>query len=272
MYQKAKSKVYEVLEITNRNDIISRVDNIIISILIILNIFAVILESVSDIYKNYRLLFDILNTISIIVFTIEYLLRVWSCTSSPRFSQPIIGRLKYIISPLAVIDLIAIIPLYAPLFLPDLRALRIFRLLRILLLLKLIRYSNSIKIIGQVLKTKKEELISIIFILIVLLVFTSSLMYYIEHTAQPDKFSSIPQAMWWGIVTLTTVGYGDIYPITPIGKILSAVIAIIGVGVFALPAGLFASGFSAELHKNDKDESIICPHCGMKVSGNKSKK
>ena len=117
--------------------------------------------------------------------------------------------------------------------------------------------------IGNVIRAKKEELLISVFVMVILLVFCSSLMYIIENEAQPEAFPSIPSAMWWGVTTLTTVSYGDVYPITILGKFLGAIIALLGIGMFALPTGILASGFAEEIQKKGK-EMIICPHCGKK--------
>lgn len=145
-----------------------------------------------------------------------------------------------------------------------LRGLRIFRIFR---LFKIARYLNALTLIRKVFAKKKEELVISPFATIFLLLITSTIMYYIENEVQPENFSSIPETMWWGIATLTTVGYGDVYPFTPLGKFLGGIIAIIGVGLFALPAGILASGFSDELSKG-KSENNYCPKCGNKIKTN----
>ena len=147
----------------------------------------------------------------------------------------------------------------------DLRFIRIMRFFRLFILIKMYRYSKAMKTLGAVLKLKKEELIVAVLTVIGLLIISSSLMYFIENTAQPDAFSSIPASMWWSIATLTTVGYGDIYPITPLGKLLGAVIAVLGIGLFALPAGMLASGFSEEIQYRKEQDSRCCPHCGKEI-------
>jgi voltage-gated potassium channel len=145
----------------------------------------------------------------------------------------------------------------------DLRFIRAFRLLRIIRVFKIGRYSEAAKLFGRVLRSKKIELITAIAIIFILLIISSSLLYYVEHDAQPDKFRNIPEAMWWGVVTLTTVGYGDIFPITPLGKILSSIISLLGIGLFALPTGLLSAGFIEEIKK--KETIRNCPHCGKKL-------
>ena len=144
----------------------------------------------------------------------------------------------------------------------DLRFIRIMRFIRLIRLLKLSRYSETLKTFSNVFKEKIEELMIALFLIIILLIIASCLMYYVEHQAQPEAFSSIPAAMWWAVATLTTVGYGDIVPKTLFGKILGAVIALIGIGLFAMPAGILAAGFAEQIAKKKK---IICPHCGRDV-------
>ena len=196
------------------------------------------------------------------VFSIEYVLRVWTADLNSKFRKPITGNLQYMRTPLAVIDLLAILPFYLPFFGIDLRLLRVLRMFRIFRLFKIARYLTALSLINKVVRQKKEELmISLIFTFFPLLI-TSTLMYHVENEAQPENFSSIPETMWWGIATLTTVGYGDVFPVTPIGKFLGGFIAVIGIGLFALPTGILASGFSEELSRKNQLKEI-CPTCGQ---------
>lgn len=228
--------------------------------LIFFNVLFVILGTVDDLAEIYGAFFNAFEDISVIIFTIEYLMRLWSCTSNAEYRHPLIGRMKFAFNPMMLIDLFAILPFYVPLFIDsDFTILRVFRLLRIFCLFKLGRYSDSYRLISRVIISKKEHLIVSLALVFSLLIISSSLMYYIEKEAQPAVFSSIPATMWWGIVTLTTVGYGDAYPITLAGKILSGAIALTGIGLFALPAGLLATGFTEELH-NKKKKQRTCPY------------
>jgi voltage-gated potassium channel len=247
----------------------SRRFNIAMSALIIVNVLVVILETVSSIHTQYLVEFRFIDEFSIIVFTIEYILRIWTCTLHKKYQNPVTGRLRYAITPLAIVDLLAFLPFYLPVFLPiDLRMLRELRLLRLIRVLKLGRYSESIKLFEEVLVRKKEDIIVALGILLMVLVIASSCMYYAEHEAQPVKFASIPHAMWWGIITLATIGYGDIYPITPLGQIIGGFVVVIGIGVFALPTAILASGFIEviDFRKNQND-LVVCPHCGMPLYG-----
>jgi len=218
--------------------------------IIILSVFAVIIESVESIYLSIPKYFDYFERFSVLVFTIEYILRVYSCTADEKYQSPIIGRLKYVITPFAIIDLLAILPFFIPMLIPlDLRFLRALRLFRILRIFKLARYTNTFQLLIKVLKREKEALTITIFFLFIVLIISSCLMYHAECQAQPILFGSIPDAMWWGVASLTTVGYGDVYPITPIGRLLAGIIAITGIGFVALPTAIISSGFILELQE-----------------------
>ena len=236
--------------------------------LIFLNVAAVVLETVDWINLRYAIFFNVFEIFSIAVFTVEYTLRVWSCTANPEFKDPVRGRLRFMVTPLALIDLMAVLPFYLPFVFADLRIMRAMRLFRLFRVLKLARYSDSLKTFVDVLRLKKEGLLLMFFAIMILLVVSSSLMYDVEHEAQPDAFSSIPAAMWWGIVTLATVGYGDVYPVTPWGKFIGSIVVILGIGLFALPTGVLASGFAEvlALRKEDhKNAEMVCPHCGRLI-------
>ncbi len=230
--------------------------------LITLNVLAVILETVRDIYVPYGALFRNFEVFSVCVFTVEYVLRLWACTCDPRYRHPLFGRLRYAVSAGAIIDLLAILPFFGPGEKSiDLRFIRILRLTRFIRIFKLGRYFNATRVISNVLRNKAPELGMCMMVMGLLIILASSAMYFVENGAQPDKFPSIPATMWWCVITLTTVGYGDVFPITIAGKLLTAVLAVLGIGLFALPTGILASGFAEELH-NRKHGKKVCPHCG----------
>ncbi|MGB8953401.1 MAG: ion transporter [Candidatus Aminicenantales bacterium] len=239
---KLKKSVYSILEPTfNEGQSIQKKDwfGKFIIALIVLNIAAVILSTVERLEQQYSSCFFYFEVFSVIIFTIEYFFRLWSCTVNVKYSHPVIGRIKFAITPLAVIDFLAILPFYLPMFIPfDLRFLRALRLFRILRLFKMGRYSIALKTVGNVFSAKRGELLITVFIIGILLILSSSLIYYAERDAQPESFSSIPASVWWSVVTLTTVGYGDVYPMTSTGKLFGAVISFLGIGLFALPAGI----------------------------------
>lgn len=219
--------------------------------LILLNILAIMLETVASINASYENIFYYFEVFSVAVFTIEYMLRVWSCTEDKvnDYSNPITGRIKYIMSPMAIIDLLAFLPFYLTMFFAiDLRILRILRMLR---LLKLTRYSEALSVVWAVLTKQRRALTAAFFIMLVALLFTSSIIYLFEHKVQPEKFSSIPESMWWALATLTTVGYGDVTPITNGGKLFAGMTMILAIGLAALPIGVIATGFANEIQKHE---------------------
>lgn len=234
--------------------------------LISLNIVAVVLGTIEPVNQRFGWRFAQFETASVAVFSVEYLLRVWTCVEATQFARPLLGRLRFVLSPRALIDAMAIAPAYLPGdgFL-DLRFARIVRLIRLLRIFKMARYSDTLRSFGSVAQQKRTELGLILFFLSVLVVLSASAMYFVEHAAQPGVFSSIPAAMWWAVATLTTVGYGDIYPVTPIGKFLGSIIALLGIGFFALPAGILAAAFADELGKRKTLKMKTCPHCGREI-------
>ncbi|MBA2341193.1 MAG: ion transporter [Pyrinomonadaceae bacterium] len=268
MLRNIKVRLYDVLVETEDNELIDRIVATFLMILIILNGIAVVLETVDELAVRFKSIFSTLEIFSVSIFTIEYLLRLWIAPLDPRYSKPFTGRLRYALTPIAIIDLLAILPAFLPLLFPfDLRLLRFLRTFRLFRLLKMNRYADSLNTLDDVVRSKKEELLVIVLLIAMLLLFSSTLMYVVETEAQPDKFTSIPAAMWWGVATLTTVGYGDVYPITPLGKLLSGIIAFLGIGIFALPTGILASGFAEQIkNKHSKNSPRVCPHCGGELS------
>lgn len=238
-----------------------------ISTLIVINVLAIILESYESINTAYSYYFNLLEIFSISIFTVEYFLRIWVSDLIYSNLSPFKARIKYITSFMGIIDLISILPFFLPYILKvDLRILRTLRLFRLLRLLKLKRYFKSLSIIQNVIVKTKNEIMVTIFLVFILLILASTLMYNIEKTAQPEAFKNIGQAMWWAVATLTTVGYGDIYPITGLGKILSTFIALLGIGIVALPTGIISSAYIDEVRKLRNNTQCECPHCGKEIS------
>ena len=265
MLERIKYRFYDILVETDDNGLIDRIVAAFLMVLILINVAAVVLETVDELNQQYGAVFQAVEAFSVGVFTIEYLLRLWVATYNPKFSKPLTGRIRFALTPMAIIDLIAILPAFLPLlFAFDLRIIRILRLFRLFRLLKMNRYVEALDKLDDVIWSKRQELLTITLAVATLLLFASSFIYILENEAQPDKFPSIPAAMWWGIATLTTVGYGDVYPVTPLGKLLAGLIAFLGVGIFALPAGILASGFAEEIRKRREivDCETVCPHCG----------
>ncbi|UII21559.1 ion transporter [Fulvivirga ligni] len=231
-----------------------------IMVLITLNVIAITLETIPSIYQSHKTILQNFEIISIMIFTIEYLLRLYISDLSHPSKSKFKSALKFIFSFYGIIDLLAILPFYIPFAIViDLRFLRLLRLMRFMRILKMNRYNNSLSLIWSVVKDKRRELIMTGFITLMIILISSFLMFYIEGPVQPNKFPNVFAAFWWAIATLTTVGYGDIYPITAVGKFVSGIIAILGIGVVALPTGIISAGFMEKL--KEKKTTVKCPHC-----------
>ena len=249
-----RRKLYHILENKNYSNWFSKLDQILLSILIFFDISSFILETSQQLNQQYHWIFRSVAIFSTIIFTLEYGLRLWLCTVEHRFRHPWWGRIRYALTPMALIDFVSTFPFYLLLVFHNLAFLKTLRLLRLARILKVGRHSKSVRSLVRVVVSKQEELSITFSIISFLLIIASSLMFFAEHDAQPDAFSSIPASMWWGVVTLTTVGYGDIYPVTLIGKLLGASLAFFGIGVFVLPAGIVASGFAEKLREGIEPE------------------
>jgi len=246
-YRRLRQRVYHMLGGEGRSETIVKIVDYALVTLICINCVFSVLESVESLSVMHGHIFHAFDHFSVIIFSIEYILRVWTAVEidDPRYRHPVIGRLRFMLTPMAIVDLIAIAPYYLGIFFEvDLRAMRVLRLLRVF---KLTRYSQAMTIMIAVLRQEARAIGALLFVFVVILVFVSSLMYLLEHLAQPRVFADIPAAMWWSVVTMTTLGYGDMVPITPMGKLVGALTAVIGVGMIALPAGVLASGFSEQM-------------------------
>ncbi|MEN7548090.1 ion transporter [Rapidithrix thailandica] len=269
-----KQKLFEVIQPGREDQTLSRRFDYFIYGLIVLNVLAVVIESYSWPEEWFRQFLRGFEFFSVLVFSLEYGMRLWtSDLLFPKKSRTL-ALFSFVFSAYGLIDLLAILPFYLPFFIQiDLRFVRMLRLLRLLRILKLKRYSRSLKLVSEVFSEVKADLAVTVFITFLLLIFAASIMYNVEGDAQPENFSNIGQAFWWAVATLTTVGYGDIYPITPLGKLLSGLIALLGIGVVALPTGIISSRFIEKIqtrdqHKNTRkteDEICFCPHCGKKL-------
>lgn len=260
----ARSRAWQLLEATDSNDTVAKWVNYFLLGLVFLNVVAVVLGTVESLQSRYRACFDYFELFSIMIFSTEYIGRMWSCVEDPRFAHPVTGRIRYAFHFMSLMDLAAILPFFTPFIATDTRATRIFRLLRLVRIVKIGRYYKTLTLFAAVVREKREELILTTVLMFMLLILSACLMYYCENEVQPDKFSSVPQSMWWSIETLTTVGYGDIYPVTTLGKIFSGMISILGLGMFALPAGILGAGFVEEIQKRKKIAKY-CPHCGKEI-------
>ena len=233
---------------------------------VVISVLAVILESVNSIHYLLNMEFLILDAIAVFIFTLEYTLRLYCCVEEPGYKKAVAGRLKLAKSTSSIIDLLAIAPFFLEVFLHhliDLRFMRVFRLLR---LLKLTRYTGATQSLMKVIAREWPVMAASAFIMLLLVVMTASLGYLFEHEAQPEKFENIPQSIYWAVITLASVGYGDISPVTPAGRAMTIVLALIGIGIFAIPAALLSSAFSDQL-KSDR-EALVNKLFEMLADGN----
>lgn len=264
MKSRIKHRLFELLDPKEINGTSEKLLNYFLLFMIISNVIAVIVEPSVNSRAGIRFL-RIFELFSMVVFTIEYLLRLWVSDAYYPEKRPFLARLRYTFSGMALIDLLSILPFYLPFFLPvDLRVLRSLRLFRLIRLFKANRYVKSLNFVISVIKHKASELISSIVIVLVLMLISATIMFNFEHDAQPEAFQNMFDALWWAIATLTTVGYGDIYPVTWVGKLFAGIIALLGIGIVAIPTGIIASGFTELMDhsKGSKKEALVCPHCG----------
>jgi voltage-gated potassium channel len=246
VWRKWRREVHDILEVGGGAHPAGRVINAFIIVLIILNAVAFAAETVDHLADRYGRFFDAFNVFSVAVFTVEYVLRIWSAVDIPMLSRmnPWQARLRFALRPIMLIDLMAILPFYLQFLIPiDLRILRVLRLFRLLML---VRYSPALQTLGRVLADEYRALLGALLVMLVLLLFSSTAVYFLERDGQPDVFGSIPASAWWAISTLTTVGYGDALPATPWGRVLGGFVMLLGVGMFALPIAIIAAGFSLE--------------------------
>jgi len=247
-----KQRVYQILESGHTDDRLSRFVGRAIITLVVLNVLAAIVGTIEPLYQRNRAWFWAFEVFSVLCFTAEYLCRLWASSEdpSPPGLGPGIRRLRFAMRPYGIFDLLAILPFYLALFMPVPDALGV-RLLRLLRILKLARYSPALDTLWRVLVEERRALAAAFLIMASLLIFGSAAVFFVERQAQPEAFGSIPAAMWWALSTITTVGYGDIVPVTDPGRVIGAMVMVLGVGMFALPIGIIASGFSKEIHRRD---------------------
>ncbi len=265
LIKRIKRRIFEIIEVDDINDQASRIFDIFIITLICLNIIILIVETL-NIPDETRITFHMIELLSVFVFTTEYALRMW--TSDMLFPKLIKPRalIRYIVSPMAIIDLLAILPFYLPFIVQiDLRMLWLLRIFRLSRMFKLNRYTNAFKTIMDVLRSRAPQLLSSVFVVVLLMIITSLLMYNAEHKAQPEVFQNAFSGLWWSVATFTTVGYGDIYPITLFGKVLGGIIALLGIGLLAVPTGIISAGFIENINRGQDKEIKSCPYCGRKI-------
>lgn len=268
-----KKRIVEIIESPNDETFESKVFDISITSLIIINVILVIIDTF-DISGELRAAFNVIEIFFIIIFTLEYAVRVWTADEIFPNNRPIISRIKYIFSFMALVDLISILPFYIPFIIPhDFRVIRMLRVTRLMRLFKINRYTSTFSTILTVFKRKMAQLISSLFIILLLMIIVSVVMFNIEHEAQPDKFVNAFSSLWWALATFSTIGYGDIYPITVAGQILNGMFSFLGIGLVAIPTAIISAGFievSNEMKQEEEaemnhDSKCYCPYCGHKI-------
>jgi len=293
IYQRFKRNIFDVIQPfadASAGRLASRIFDDVIMLLIVFSVVSVFLCTFRIPDWLLRILIRV-EFWSLVVFTIEYALRIWTANLLYPDLGPFRSRIRYILSPMALIDLISILPFLLPFMPYTFVGVRAFRLVRLLRVFKLNRYSDALAAIGDVFRRKSQQIVASIFFVFIILVLASLLIYYAEHDAQPEQFENAFSGLWWAVATLTTVGYGDIYPITPIGRFLGAIIAILGIGMVAVPTSILSAGFMELLesrtgeganvqnppsqeHAHDPDKIAVqdsveppqyCPHCGKKL-------
>ena len=260
-----KKKIYNLVEKGSHGSRFNLLFDYLIIVLIILNVIAIAIDTITGLSTSFQKSLKYFEIISIGIFTIEFLMRVYvSDITHPARTKG--GSIpKFIASPFGLIDLLAILPFYIPFIIKvDLQFLRILRLIRFFRIFKISRYNSTLKLIRDVIKEKRAELGMTVFIAALFLLISAFLIYHVENPVQPDKFPDIFSSLWWAIATLTSIGHGDIYPITSIGKIINGLVAVLGIGLIALPTGILSAGFVEKI-KQSKNQTK-CPHCGKEIN------
>ena len=245
-----KKRIFDIISIGYKGDFASRFFDIFISVVIVLNILAMTLSTFKTL-EPAAPLFEIIEVATVAIFCVEYILRIWTADLLYPDKGPIMSRIRFLFSYDGIIDLLTILPFY---FLSGFIVFRMLRVVRIFRLFKINSQLDSFNVITSVLKERRNQIISSVFIILILMLASSIGMYSAEHNAQPDKFENAFSGIWWSISTLMTVGYGDIYPVTAVGKIMAILTAILGVGVVAVPTGIISAGFVEQYQKNEHSD------------------
>jgi len=262
---KIRTRVWEIVAVAHKGDFTSYAFDWSILALILISVTTVMLDTNPAISAEYHTTLRMIEIISTIMFTIEYILRFWSCVTRAMYRGRITGRLKWMRTPLAIVDLIAILPFYLALMGLDPDIAHMLSLLRIFRIVKLVRYSSSLKMISNVLKFSRHELFMAGVLLLLLTIVSSALMYLFEHKIQPVDFRDIFTSMWWTVMTITNVGYGDVVPKSGAGQIVGSFVAILGIAVFALPTAILGASFMREIQNRKSPLPRECPHCNKVI-------
>jgi voltage-gated potassium channel len=267
-----KSRIYDILEREGARE--NLIFEFFIVTLIILNVISIGLDTIRDLNPGMLFALNIFEAFSIVIFSVEYLMRIYISDLTHPSKTRFRSALRFILSFFGLVDLAAILPFYAPFIIrADMRFLRILRLIRFFRIFKLSRYNNTLQLIWDVIREKKSEFLMTFFISLLLLLVSAFIMYYVEGPYQPEKFKNIFAALWWAVGTLTPLGYGGFEPVSTTGKVISALVAIIGIGLIALPTGILSAGFTEKIRRNNRDDkpgkseggNKTCPHCGKPI-------
>jgi voltage-gated potassium channel len=269
-----KRRIFTIIQVGNASDIPSRAYDIALMIAVFLNIFIAIFDTFPQ-SEAYESLIWVVEAVTVLFFAMDYILRVWTADylyEEEGFSSPSKARIRFIFSGAGLIDLLSCLPFFVS---AGGGALRMFRVIRILRVFRIHHYADPLHVIGQVLHKKRGQLLSSTFIVFILMIASSLMMYSLEHEAQPEAFSNAFSGFWWAANTLLTVGYGDIVPVTLAGKICGTILTFLGVGMVAIPTGILSAGFMEQvtLVRNEAarqgleqdDECRYCPYCGRKL-------
>ncbi|MBB5744539.1 ion transporter [Brevundimonas variabilis] len=225
--------------------------NMALIVAILLSVLVAVLDTEATIARPMATLFTGLDILFLVLFGVEYLARLWTAPETPRYAHPVWGRLRWMVSPAAIIDLLALAPALIFAGATPAYLFRLFRLLRILRLAKLGRFSRAWTLMAEAVASRRAELLLTLGAACMVMLVSACLLYLIEGESQPDKFGSIPRSLWWAVITMTTIGYGDVFPVTPLGKLVAALTAVAGIGLIAAPTGILAAAFSdaAQRHR-----------------------
>jgi voltage-gated potassium channel len=266
-----RRKMYNILREDGRKIKKRRIFDMTLMALILVSLVFIILDTFM-MPAWYRTLSHWVELVSVVLFTIEYIARVWTAPLMYPTLTSLRAYCKYIFSFIALIDLLSILPFYLPFVFPvDLRVLRSLRIIRLLRVFKIGRYTSALTVIGQVFRKKAHQLMSSLLVLFMLMTIAAVMMYNVESVAQPDKFTNVFSALWWAVSTITTVGYGDLYPITVVGQLLGMIISFLGIALVAVPTGIISAGFVEAINmeeggKKKENEKHYCPYCGHNLT------
>lgn len=263
-----RRRVYEILTNPRPGDVLGRLVSFALLMLIAANVTASVIETDLELAQRAPRFFYWFELVSVAVFTVEYVLRLWSCTVDPRLEGALRGRLRMATRPMSLVDIVAIAPFYVELLLPgtlDLRFLRSLRLLRLFRFLRVARIADAFGTVTRVLQGKRVELGVSLAIVVVAMLVSAGAIYIAERNEPGSLFTSIPRSMWWSIETITTIGYGDMIPTTPVGKLIGGIVGFVGICAVALPVGILSSGFVEEVNRKKRGpapvDAHVCPRC-----------